>query len=131
MSRSRPRVEVEDDLNLSPIMNLVMILIPLLLLSVEFSKASVIELESPRRESPGDDNRDTEVLVPSVVVGVSFDGFRISTLGASVEGFSELVPRTRTVGGMEAGRRSASVKMPIQRHRSSKDWTTESCTIVW
>lgn len=48
MARSKRMAEEEQDLNLAPIMNMVVILIPLLLLSVVFVKVAVINITAPK-----------------------------------------------------------------------------------
>jgi biopolymer transport protein ExbD len=60
-------------------MNMVMILIPLLLLSIVFTKAGVVDLSSVTSalaEAPPNEE-EPESEVPSLVVHVSIDGFRI------------------------------------------------------
>ena len=67
------------ELNLAPIMNMVMILIPLLLLSVVFTKAGVIDLSSvthsQNEERPVEE--PPEEQAPTFVIHVSSDGYRI------------------------------------------------------
>ena len=58
MSRRRRVEEDSQELNLAPIMNIVMILIPLLLLSTVFMKAGVINISSPRNAQSN--NQETE-----------------------------------------------------------------------
>jgi biopolymer transport protein ExbD len=78
--RRRPVESEEQELNLAPIMNMVMILIPLLLLSTVFLKAGVINISSPRNAQSTvqeDEEQEEEVPVPKVVVYISEDGFRV------------------------------------------------------
>lgn len=81
MARRRHTVEEEaQELNLAPIMNMVMILIPLLLLSTVFLKTGVVNISSPRNaqsNTPEQEEREEETPVPRVVVYISNDGFRV------------------------------------------------------
>ncbi|MCB9506738.1 MAG: biopolymer transporter ExbD [Myxococcales bacterium] len=82
MGRRRPAsTEEAVELNLAPIMNMVMILVPLLLLSSVFIKAGVVNVSSPRRADASraeSEERPEEPAVPRVVVSIGRDGFRIS-----------------------------------------------------
>ncbi len=87
----RPKEEAQD-LNLAPIMNMVMILIPLLLLSTVFMKAGVINISSPRNAQstvPEDEEREEQTPVPRVVVYISSDGFRVGNQNPEVTGFEQ------------------------------------------
>lgn len=78
--RRRREEEALAELNLAPIMNMVMILIPLLLLSTVFLKTGVVNISSPRNaqsNTPEQEEREEETPVPRVVVYISQDGFRI------------------------------------------------------
>lgn len=81
MARRRRREEAEQaELNLAPIMNMVMILIPLLLLSTVFIKTGVVNISSPRNaqsNTPEQEEQEEETPVPRVVVYISQDGFRV------------------------------------------------------
>ena len=80
MSRRRRVEEDSQELNLAPIMNIVMILIPLLLLSTVFMKAGVINISSPRNAQSNNqetEEQEEETPVPRVVVFISDDGFRV------------------------------------------------------
>ncbi len=69
-----------DDLNLAPMMNMVMILIPMLALMAVFIKAGVINISSPRNAQATQadpEQQQEEEVVPRVVVSISHDGFRI------------------------------------------------------
>lgn len=80
MARKKRTEEAEVELNLAPIMNMVMILIPLILTMVEFDKKAVLNISSPQNAqstTPEDEEREEETPVPKVVVYISSDGFRI------------------------------------------------------
>ena len=75
---AQPQPE-QAELNLAPIMNMVMILIPLLLLSVVFTKAGVVDLSTVtvgQNETPPDD-QPPEQTAPELVIHVSSDGYRV------------------------------------------------------
>ncbi|MFB6351013.1 MAG: ExbD/TolR family protein [Bradymonadaceae bacterium] len=72
----RNRSNDGDDLNLTPFMNMVVILIPLLLLSVVFLKVGVINVSSPTI-APGPSHPPSKDL--GLTVGISESGFTIST----------------------------------------------------
>ncbi len=65
----RNRPETDTELNLAPIMNMVVILIPLLLLSVVFLKVGVVNVSTPKlapgpsSESPPDEGLGLTVMV--------------------------------------------------------------------
>ena len=80
MARRRQEDE-EVELNLAPIMNLVMILIPLLLLSVVFEQMGVINVSAPKLSvGPADEqpNPDEEKKL-NLTIGVSVSGFSLLT----------------------------------------------------
>ena len=81
MARKRHAVDEEAvELNLAPIMNMVMILIPLLLLSTVFIETGVVNISSPRNaqsNTPETEEQEEETPVPRVVVYISSDGFRV------------------------------------------------------
>lgn len=83
MAKRRRRgaaIDEVTDLNLAPIMNMVMILIPLLLLSTEFMKAGVVNISSPRdaqSTQTDDQEQEEQEPVPRVVIAISSDGFRV------------------------------------------------------
>ncbi len=109
MARKR-RVEVDDgqgDLNLAPIMNMVMILIPLLLLMVKFTEISIINVNAPARgqsaRQADDEPDEEEVQVPRVVVSISSDGFRLLDM-QQLPAFEEFVrPVTGCPGAGSTG----------------------------
>lgn len=80
MARRIKFEEKIEELNLIPIMNTVMILIPMLLLMVSFAEPGVINISSPRNaqsQTPEQEQPEEQVQVPKVVVYISSDGFRI------------------------------------------------------
>jgi len=85
--RSKRNWDDEYELNLAPIMNVVMILIPLLLISSSFVMVATLKVHSPRNaqsvnEEPVEEESE-EVPVPRVVVAISDEGFTISDLRQS------------------------------------------------
>lgn len=84
MSRGSRFEDEEVELNLAPIMNLVMILIPLLLLSVVFEQMGVINVSAPKL-AVGPENPDTtppEKPPLQLTVAISFTGFTIAGEGS-------------------------------------------------
>ena len=97
--RRRAQPEEVQDLNLAPIMNMVMILIPLLLLSTVFIKAGVVNISSPRNaQSTTQENEEQEEdePVPRVVIYISDDGFRVGDQRNAM-----LQPFTQPVAGCD------------------------------
>ncbi len=83
MARNRKDIDVETDLNLAPIMNMVVILIPLLLLSVVFLKVGVINITAPKLSmGPPSDTPPPDEPPLNLTVGVSDKGFRLAATGA-------------------------------------------------
>lgn len=76
----RKRRELEDEgLNLIPIMNLVTILIPFLLLSVQFVTLSIIDTTLPAiSDVPAEDDKDPDEDKLSLSVLITTDGFTIN-----------------------------------------------------
>ena len=74
-----PRIkEEEQDLNLAPIMNMVVILIPLLLLSVVFVSVSVINVNAPTL-APGKQSDTIGEEKEKITVSIGANGFHIAT----------------------------------------------------
>lgn len=83
MARSRKDISVEQELNLAPIMNMVIILIPLLLLSIVFLKVGVINITAPKLSmGPPSDTPPPEEEPLNLSVAVNDKGFRIAATGA-------------------------------------------------
>ena len=67
------------ELNLAPIMNMVMILIPLLLVMVQFDKKGIIAVESTSSAaSAASSDEQEQEQAPRLLVTISDDGFRIA-----------------------------------------------------
>lgn len=103
MARRKNRQPAEVvELNLAPIMNMVMILIPLLLLQAVFLKTGVVNISSPRNAqatTPEQEEAEEEVPVPRVVVYISSDGFRIGDQRNLPEFQQFTMPIARCGGG--------------------------------
>lgn len=83
MARNRKDIDVEQELNLAPIMNMVVILIPLLLLSVVFLQVGVINITAPKLSmGPPSDAPPPEEEPLNLTVAVSSKGFRLAATGA-------------------------------------------------
>lgn len=80
MSRKSKFEEKIEEINLIPIMNTVMILIPMILLMVSFAEPGVINISSPRNaqsQTPEQEQPEEQVQVPKLVIYISSDGFRV------------------------------------------------------
>ena len=80
------KMEEAPELNLAPIMNMVMILIPLLLVSASFVLVATLDVHSPRNQAnvnPDPEDEQEEVPVPRVLVAITEDGFTVSDLRQS------------------------------------------------
>lgn len=99
MARKKFEMEPDVELNLAPIMNLVMILIPLLLLSVVFEQMGVINVSAPKLAVGPVDSDPTPPENPplQLTVGISTSGFTIAATGAKlppIAGCPEAGPAT-------------------------------------
>ncbi len=86
MARKKFEMPVDQELNLAPIMNLVMILIPLLLLSVVFEQMGVINVSAPKLAVGPVDSDPTPPENPplQLTIGISTSGFTIAATGAKL-----------------------------------------------
>lgn len=83
MARGKRTKEAEPELNLAPIMNMVVILIPLLLLSIVFLKVGVINITAPKLSmGPPSDTPPPEEEPLNLTVAVNAKGFRLGATGA-------------------------------------------------
>lgn len=117
MARRRAQEDDNQELNLAPIMNIVMILIPLLLLSTVFMKAGVINISSPRNAQSTNqetEEQEEETPVPRVVVFISDDGFRVGDQRNLPEFQQFTAPIARCGGG--GGGANAEAAGNIQPH---------------
>ncbi|MFU8802805.1 MAG: biopolymer transporter ExbD [Bradymonadaceae bacterium] len=83
--RPKGREELQqDDLNLAPMMNLVIILIPLLLMSVVFLEVGVINITAPTLSvgAPTDEKPPPDEEPLNLTLAISADGIRIAATGA-------------------------------------------------
>ena len=82
--KGRQTKDETPDLNLAPIMNMVVILIPLLLLSIVFLKVGVININAPKLSiGPPSEEPPPEQDEPlNLTVAVSSKGFRLGATGA-------------------------------------------------
>ncbi len=87
MSRSKRMEEEEQELDLAPIMNMVVILIPLLLLSVVFVQVAVINITAPKLSmGPQSDTPPDEDKKPlNLTVTIAPNGFRIAAEGGNLK----------------------------------------------
>jgi biopolymer transport protein ExbD len=76
----------DQDINLAPFMNMVVILIPLLLLSVVFVKVGVINITAPKLSTgpPSEEQPDPDEEPLNLTIAVNPKGFRIAATGATL-----------------------------------------------
>lgn len=86
MARGNREEEKLEDLNLTPIMNCVMILIPLLLLGVVFEQMGVINVSAPKLAvGPVDEEQEPPENPPlQLTIGISTSGFTIAATGSKL-----------------------------------------------
>ncbi len=143
MPRDRREMEGGDDeIDLVPFMNMVVILIPLLLLSVVFLKVGVVNITAPKlsvgppsKEKP--DDKEEEPL--NLTVAINDEGFRIAATGtvlSPVEGCPESGPticlrnKSKNIGEMVKRARKTSKKDEdegdklFRKVSESYDWMT-------
>ena len=99
MARKKRKAEEEVELNLAPIMNLVMILIPLLLLSVVFETMGVVNVSAPKLSvGPATEEPQPDEKPPlQLTIGISTSGFTIAGEGSKLpplQGCPETGPST-------------------------------------
>ena len=83
MARERRTLDQETELNLAPIMNMVVILIPLLLLSIVFLKVGVINITAPKLSiGPPSDTPPPDEEPLNLTVTIAAKGFIIAGSGA-------------------------------------------------
>lgn len=82
MRHRRQQESQPPQLNLAPIMNMVVILIPLLLLSVVFLSVGVINVSSPPATLDGEPTDEPPSL--QLAVAVTHDGFQVSTRDGAI-----------------------------------------------
>ncbi|MFP4521484.1 MAG: MotA/TolQ/ExbB proton channel family protein [Fibrobacterota bacterium] len=92
-SSAKHRAEVDTEPNIAPMMNLMVILIPLLLTQAEFTKMGSIEINLPsaggasESESPRPPSEEAKLL--NLTVTVLKDGFNVNSFFASDKNSSE------------------------------------------
>ena len=100
---AKPRDEIElDDLNLVPIMGLIVILIPMLLLMVVFTSIGVINVNAPKLSvGPATDDQEEPDKKPlNLTIGISDKGYTIAATGGVLPGQD---PAAAAVPAKDAG----------------------------
>lgn len=87
MARQRREPEKQEDIDLAPFMNMVVILIPMLLLSVVFLKVGVINITAPKLSvgPPSEQQEPPDEKPLNLTVAINAKGFRIAATGATLE----------------------------------------------
>lgn len=114
MSRRRRRRARHEEVNVMPVMNLFLILIPFLLLTAVFAQTAVFDLSLPEGQSatteaaPPDTTQEDDVML---VVGVTDEGFFVSA-GDTISNFLEVKDDQYNYPGLESLLRNLSVQFP-------------------
>ena len=92
-SARRKSADLDMDLDIKPVMNLMVVLIPLLLAGAEFVKLSIIEINLPPQNQGGgggEQNPDREVEKRlNLSIAITKSGFTISSPSAVLPGESD------------------------------------------
>ena len=97
-SRKRKSTQQTVELNFTPVMNLVVVLIPLLLSVAQFVNVSLLDYQPPPAESPanaGPDSHDLRERL-DLVINVVPSGFEVSLFGATSGRNFKRIPLTRS-----------------------------------
>lgn len=81
-SRKRKSVTIEPELNITPVMNLMVVLIPMLLAVAQFVQVSLLEYQPPPAEAAADSGGVEEQRL-DLVVNVLPRGYEVSLFGAT------------------------------------------------
>lgn len=126
----RPLTQPEhEELNLAPIMNMVVILIPLLLLSVAFVSVSIIEIQSPRLCACSASGVLGEDASPPLNLTVSMQerGFHVSAQGESLPALAGCPADGPTICLLDPGASShepfARARTLLERSRTERGFT--------
>ncbi|MCB9542226.1 MAG: biopolymer transporter ExbD [bacterium] len=87
MARSKKKMKVDEkieDLNLVPIMNLVVCLIPMVLVGMSLVKIGVINVNAPRFGMGQAEPSDDEDKPLGLTIAIAEDGFRLTATGADI-----------------------------------------------
>ncbi len=80
----RERGMQDDDLNITPVMNIFLILVPFLLLTAVFVRIAILEFSLPSTENQANKAQRNPATKPVVtIVAITEKGFRLKTEGAS------------------------------------------------
>lgn len=105
-------VPAEGDLNLAPLLDMVMNLIPMVLLMVQFTERSVSPVEAASSSSaPSTSDGEETERPPRLMISISSDGFRIADFFGSPEfaKFSEPIGRCAGAPNANPGAMPATV----------------------
>jgi len=86
-SKRRRHSVLSEDINLTPILNIFMIIIPFLLLTAVFAKTSIIDIYLPQEGREAKDNMSSQAL-QILTVKVTEIGFELDGIGNGI-----LIPR--------------------------------------
>jgi biopolymer transport protein ExbD len=96
---ARRRDEHEQDTNLLPVMNIMLLIIPALLLAMEIARMGAIEVQPPRLADGGSESRPPVAPRPELRVFIGEDGYELSpSHGSAVAHRIELADASRGLG---------------------------------
>ena len=110
MGRAKYKETIVQDLDLAPIMNLCMILIPLLMLSAVFVDKGIIDVNVPsaggQATAPQEDPSE-EILPPQLVLMISSNGFYLRNQNGNATTGSMFAQYAAPLPGCRVARRAS------------------------
>lgn len=96
MGRKKAVIEDADELNIMPLMNIIMLLIPFLIMSTEFIKIGVINVSAPKLNNSAapqktPDKKPKKLL--NLTISVTRKGFRLLTRGNQIPEGCDISPQ--------------------------------------
>jgi len=96
MARKKPVIEDMEEINIMPLMNIIMLLIPFLIMSTEFIKIGVINVSAPKlnnSSTPQDQPIKKPKKLLNLTVSVTRKGFRLLTRGNQIPEGCDISPQ--------------------------------------
>ncbi|MFQ5900331.1 MAG: ExbD/TolR family protein [Thermodesulfobacteriota bacterium] len=83
-SKRRHAIVSEQELNLTPIMNLIMIIIPFLLLTAAFAKTAIIDIYLPQEGDAETDTPYDNTVQELLTITITEEGFEVGGIGEEI-----------------------------------------------
>ncbi len=74
----------DDELNITPVMNIFLILVPFLLLTAVFVKISIVEFSLPSGDARGQNAQDPKTAPVVTILSINKDGFELKSKGVAI-----------------------------------------------